>query len=157
MAAILHNHFQIHFLEWQGENPLSEPMMIRLATNICVTRPQWFNWYHRLVFSEHGLLRADLALILPWFNKNTLDDLSRVSIKQTVCVLYFWRGPGLTLCSVAFIIRTYYLATNAACTKYSSPVWLGMLDEFFPPLRYFSVFYRITRFPDTYWILHWCV
>ena len=26
---------------WPGDKPLSEPMMIRLPTNICVTRPQW--------------------------------------------------------------------------------------------------------------------
>ena len=26
-----------------GDKPLSEPMMVRLPTHICVTRPQWFN------------------------------------------------------------------------------------------------------------------
>ena len=29
-----------------GDKPLSEPMMIRLPTHICVTRPQWVNVWH---------------------------------------------------------------------------------------------------------------
>ena len=33
-----------------GDKPLSEPMMVRLPTHICVTRPQWVNnkalWTH---------------------------------------------------------------------------------------------------------------
>ena len=28
---------------WSGDKPLSEPMMVRLPTHICVTRPQWVN------------------------------------------------------------------------------------------------------------------
>ena len=28
--------------QWQGDKPLSEPMLVRLPTHICVTRPQWF-------------------------------------------------------------------------------------------------------------------
>ena len=27
-----------------GDKPLSEPMMVRLPTHICVTRPQWVKW-----------------------------------------------------------------------------------------------------------------
>ena len=30
---------------WPGNKPLSEPMMIRLPTHICVTWPQWVNHY----------------------------------------------------------------------------------------------------------------
>ena len=28
---------------WPGDKPLSEPMMVRSLTHICVTRPQWVN------------------------------------------------------------------------------------------------------------------
>ena len=28
---------------WPGDKPLSKPMMVRLLTHICVTRPQWVN------------------------------------------------------------------------------------------------------------------
>ena len=33
----------VQIMAWrrQGDKPLSEPMMIRLLTHICVTRPQW--------------------------------------------------------------------------------------------------------------------
>ena len=32
---------QIMAWRWPGDKPLSEPMMVRLPTHICVTRPQW--------------------------------------------------------------------------------------------------------------------
>ena len=32
---------QIMAWRWLGDKPLSEPMMVRLLTHICVTRPQW--------------------------------------------------------------------------------------------------------------------
>ena len=35
----------VQIMAWrrQGDKPLSEPMMVRLLTHICVTRPQWVN------------------------------------------------------------------------------------------------------------------
>ena len=35
----------VQIMAWRqpGDKPLSEPMMIRLPTHICVTRPQWVN------------------------------------------------------------------------------------------------------------------
>ena len=35
----------VHIMAWRrpGDKPLSEPMMVRLLTHICVTRPQWVN------------------------------------------------------------------------------------------------------------------
>ena len=35
----------VQIMAWRrsGDNPLSEPMMVRLLTLICVTRPQWIN------------------------------------------------------------------------------------------------------------------
>ena len=35
--------FQIMAWHWWGAKPLSEPMMVRLQTHICVTQPQWVN------------------------------------------------------------------------------------------------------------------
>ena len=35
---------QIMAWRWLGDKPLSEPMMVSLLTNICVTRTQWVNW-----------------------------------------------------------------------------------------------------------------
>ena len=43
----------VQIIPWcrPGDKPLSEPMMVRLKTHICVTRPQWVNdsaWYIHL-------------------------------------------------------------------------------------------------------------
>ena len=35
---------QIMAWRWTGDKPLSEPMMVRLPTYICVFRPQWINY-----------------------------------------------------------------------------------------------------------------
>ena len=36
----------VQIMAWRrpGDKPLSEPMMVRSLTHICVTRPQWVNW-----------------------------------------------------------------------------------------------------------------
>ena len=38
----------VQVMAWRrpGDKPLSEPMMVRLPTHICVTRPQWVNPWH---------------------------------------------------------------------------------------------------------------
>ena len=37
--------YQIMAWRRPGDKPLSEPMLVRLPTHICVTRPQWVNKY----------------------------------------------------------------------------------------------------------------
>ena len=41
----------VQIMAWRrpGDKPLSEPMMVRLLTHICVTRPQWFNATNHLL------------------------------------------------------------------------------------------------------------
>ena len=36
-----------------GDKPLSEPMLVRLPTHICITRPQWVNKPIQWMFSQH--------------------------------------------------------------------------------------------------------
>ena len=42
-GPINNNPALVQIMDWRrsGDNPLSEPMMVRLPTHICVTRPQW--------------------------------------------------------------------------------------------------------------------
>ena len=42
----------LQIMAWRrpGDKPLSEPMMVRLLTHICVTRPQWVNTRMRVTF-----------------------------------------------------------------------------------------------------------
>ena len=46
----------VQIMAWRrpDDKPLSEPMMVRLPTHICVTRPQWVNLSNTLFF--HGAL-----------------------------------------------------------------------------------------------------
>ena len=44
-GPINNNPALVQIMAWRrpGDKPLSEPMMVRLLTHICVTRPQWVN------------------------------------------------------------------------------------------------------------------
>ena len=48
----------VQIMAWRrpGDKPLSGPMMVRLPTHICVTRPQWVNHDYNMPFliSTHG-------------------------------------------------------------------------------------------------------
>ena len=41
----------VQIMAWRrpGDKPLSEPMMVRLPTHICVTRPQWVSSHHMFI------------------------------------------------------------------------------------------------------------
>ena len=50
----------VQIMAWRlpGDKPWSEPMMVRLSTHICVTRPQWvttrrYRWQKILVWNWH--------------------------------------------------------------------------------------------------------
>ena len=45
--------FQLMAWRRPGDKPLSEPMMVRLSTHICVTRPQWVNGISICVQQPH--------------------------------------------------------------------------------------------------------
>ena len=49
----------VQIMAWRrlGDKPLSEPMMVRLLTHICVTRPQWVN---------HCVVRIDIRYHVNW-------------------------------------------------------------------------------------------
>ena len=66
----------VQIMAWRrpGDKPLSEPMMVRLPTHICVTRPQWVNTlrpnnkvaiFFKTSFSDIFSSMANFAF---WFN-----------------------------------------------------------------------------------------
>ena len=59
MAQISNIPALIQIMAWRrpGDKPLSEPMMVRLPTHICVTRPQWVNhcFIHRAWLGHQNL------------------------------------------------------------------------------------------------------
>ena len=58
-----------------GDKPLSEPMMVRLPTHICVTRPQWVK-------------TVPILFVIPtfsWRNKGPAESQPTDLIKRTIC------------------------------------------------------------------------
>ena len=47
----------VQIMAWcrPGDKPLSGPMMVRLPTHICVTRPQWVNWLTQVTTGDPGV------------------------------------------------------------------------------------------------------
>ena len=60
----------VQIMVWHrsGDKPLSEPMMVRLPTHICVTRPQWVNKSD----IEIALKRRDLLVVFLIWCKNVI-------------------------------------------------------------------------------------
>ena len=50
----------VQVMAWRrpGDKPLSEPMMVRLPTHICVTHPQWVNaWFCNVLYRKISMLQ----------------------------------------------------------------------------------------------------
>ena len=65
----------VQIMAWRrpGDKPLSEPMMVRSLTHICVTRPQWVKAFSRMKMHEFLLkflwslfLRTQLTIFQHW-------------------------------------------------------------------------------------------
>ena len=54
----------VQIMAWRrpGDKPLSEPMMVRLPTHICVTRPQWVNSVRICAFEQYVILALDTQM-----------------------------------------------------------------------------------------------
>ena len=67
----------VHIMVWRppGEKPLSEPMMVRLPTHICVTRPQWVKYN----FSEKRHARDAML----WVHPSSYLDFN-------ITLIYYW-------------------------------------------------------------------
>ena len=65
--TIFQDWFQIMVWHWSGIKPVSEPMMVRLFTHICVTQPQWVKWNFSLLLLN--TICADIMLneLTWWF------------------------------------------------------------------------------------------
>ena len=67
----------------QGDKPLSEPMIVWLPTHICVTRPQWVNWYSFIVsWTSRDSLQGDL-------NEITTTSYTKMYFKMFTEWCYF--------------------------------------------------------------------
>ena len=55
----------VQIMAWRrpGDKPLSEPMMVRLPTHICVTRPQWVKAVLKIAVNERATILSPKSLV----------------------------------------------------------------------------------------------
>ena len=75
----------VQIMAWRlpGNKPLSEPMIVRLQTHICVSRPQWVN--------SLAPVRCDSNLTVPF--SNSLHKIVASALGEICCnarVLHWW-------------------------------------------------------------------
>ena len=66
----------VQIMAWRrpGEKPLSEPVMVRIPTHICVTRPQWVN---KLLANQRSFLIGQvLAQHEPWRQRRKMTQIT---------------------------------------------------------------------------------
>ena len=56
----------VQIMAWRrrGDKPLSEPMMVSLLTLICVTLPQWLNWYYSMDPDKLSILCETVSIFV---------------------------------------------------------------------------------------------
>ena len=77
----------VKIMAWHrpGDKPLSDPLMVRLSTHICVTRPQWVKLYTRKIVLEKKnfidwltiFINSDLTMNSTMYDKIYIQYLSK--------------------------------------------------------------------------------
>ena len=102
----------VQIMAWRrpGDKPLSEPMMVRLPTHICVTRPQWVKmpWClcdvcccHLIWFKTLYIFWQNIHKILLFPNESKIVYTEYIELKKN-CIFFFfgrkWCIVILTCC-----------------------------------------------------------
>ena len=69
------------------DKPLSEPMMVRLTTHICVTRPQWVNMFKRFNINHLTLCAIQIYKINFYFW--TSPPSPRIRMNMVICYILY--------------------------------------------------------------------
>ena len=111
----------VQIMAWRrpGDKPLSEPMMVRLPTHICVTRPQWVNWraermlikqdtWHHMAPMDHSELTSVIKHT-GWrlFYRTIIDKLLEIRVAY-LRIIPFQHYMHDLLFSISFIIQSIY-------------------------------------------------
>ena len=119
----------VEIMTWRrpGDKPLSEPMMVRLLTHICVTRPQWVKTFDHVNNPEQPFQFDNLDFI-DWFImakfKNNLIicwEMNKIYIGcKYVFIYYLYLLIYLFIISYLFLISQFwilihYLLFNILC------------------------------------------
>ena len=129
---------QIMVLHRPGDEPYSEPMMVNLAMDICVTRPQWVNEWWKCVpnwcwdWNNSKRTKSVSWWLMPWL-------LVSPGHQQP----WYWLGRISTTCVISVlrnVVRTIQYVTGLSNLhfkeKYSQPLtiviyccWLIMIKN----------------------------
>ena len=82
----------VQIMAWRrpGDTPLSEPMMVRLLTHICVTRPQCVKQIRMLFMTGVNVNLADYASHVRWNHKIQLQNVNVDNIDYHANVMLYW-------------------------------------------------------------------
>ena len=112
--------------DWRrpGDKPLSEPIMVRLPTHICVTRPQWVN---TLRPRQNGRRFADGTFKHIFWNENIRISINislkfvpkgQINNNPVLVQIMAWRRPGDKPLSEPMVVS---LLTHICVTR---PQWV---------------------------------
>ena len=70
-GSINHIPALVQIMAWRrpGDKPLSEPMVVRLSTHICVTRPQWVKAFLQMIH-QPSITKVSLKITYLKFHSN---------------------------------------------------------------------------------------
>ena len=77
----------VQIMAWRlpGDKPLSKPMMVRLLTHICVTRPQWIKMTKMMKLVYITFLRRNALVQQKWCQTNPISSSSRGPLFDCFC------------------------------------------------------------------------
>ena len=118
-----------HLMTWRrwGDKPLSEPMMVRLQTHTCVTRPQWVKicifWYVKIFSHKY--------LWMHWYRVRRL----RV-IKYIMCITWYpWSTVTLNLHEINRLSR-FSTYSFTEFQVYKGTLWNWCMRNTWSSVRY---------------------
>ena len=135
----------VQIMIWRrpGDKPLSEPMMVRLLTHICVTRPQWVkasNWitFHKADILHEFLTKFKVSIVSGYIKElvgfSIYGNQTIHSFKSLLLNLFYtilgkvqalWSTQILkNTCTIAFFVNFMFLI-NPGMSKSNAMIWLN--------------------------------
>ena len=100
-SPINHNPALVQIMVWRrsGHKSLSEPMMARLPTHICVTRPEWVNFFMVNTPGMQCIFYFYLCFQAHFVISSTPSDLGSLLLKE-INKITAWISNDIHCCSV---------------------------------------------------------
>ena len=119
----------VQIMAWRrpGDKPLSEPMMVRLSTHICVARPQWVENYLFKISFELLNIRALRLSISSVSKMQNFENMAICQVKIRTC----WNSVPRMNClphnpwSSAMVVM-WFVSNNL---EKKENIWQGMQNK----------------------------